>query len=158
MYTRRKFFAQSSQAALAAGIAIPSFGQILVQSAQTSLPTTSAAASGMRYETFRRLQETHFFLFQKAGSTIPLRLTKVVKHESRSGLNAPDAMNEKFSLIFRGPSDQDLGQDTYSFYHPEMGKFLMFIVPVSTPRDGTRRFYEAVFNCNPPGSSATLIS
>src|SRR3954471_20897524 len=106
MYNRRQFFAQSSQAALAAGIAIPSFAKILEQGEQTSVPTPSAAASGIRYETFRRLQETHFFLFQKAGSTVPLRLTKVVKNESRSALNAPDAMNEKFSLIFHGPSDQ----------------------------------------------------
>ncbi len=138
-------------------MALPSFGRILANGVESSVPAP-VPASTVCYETFRRLQETHFFLFQKAGSTVPLRLTTVVKSQHPSRASAPDAMNEKFSLIFRGRSDQKLDQDTYSFYHPEMGKFLMFIVPVSSPRDGTRRFYEAVFNCEPPASAAGLIS
>ncbi len=59
--------------------------------------------------------------------------------------NAEDARNERFSLRFRGPVHTPLGQDTYLFEHPRLGRQPIFIVPVPTP-DGTQCYYEAIFN------------
>jgi hypothetical protein len=61
------------------------------------------------------------------------------------GLRAPDAFNEKFSLIFEGPIEAALSQDTYLFEHAALGRFQMFIVPVFSPRS-PRAYYQAIFN------------
>ena len=58
---------------------------------------------------------------------------------------APDAGNEKFSLIFEGAIDLPLGQYTYLFEHAALGRFLMFIVPVFSERS-PRAYYQAIFN------------
>ena len=58
---------------------------------------------------------------------------------------APDARNEKFSLIFEGSLDSPLTQNTYVFEHASLGGFLMFIVPVYSPRS-PRALYQAIFN------------
>ena len=60
-------------------------------------------------------------------------------------LPAPDAFNEKFSLIFQGPIQAPLTQDTYLFEHAALGRFLMFIVPVFSPRS-PEAYYQAIFN------------
>lgn len=60
-------------------------------------------------------------------------------------LEAPDAHNERFSLVFEGPADLPLEQNTYLFDHAALGRFLMFIVPVFSPRS-PRAYYEAIFN------------
>ncbi len=65
-------------------------------------------------------------------------------------LEAPDAGNEKFSLIFAGPIEFPLGQDTYVFEHPALGRFLMFIVPVFSELS-PRAYYQAIFNRALPG-------
>ena len=51
---------------------------------------------------------------------------------------------ETFSLDFAAPEGLLLGQGTYSFSHPRLGEFAMFIVP-STRREGGQ-VYEAIFN------------
>jgi hypothetical protein len=50
---------------------------------------------------------------------------------------------EQFSLLFLGPMSSPLGQGTYAFLHPKMGRQELFIVPIG-PRDG-KMAYEAVF-------------
>ena len=59
--------------------------------------------------------------------------------------NAFDAANEKFSLLFSGPLDQPLEQDTYWFECPGIGRFTMFIVPIGST-ETTHYYYEAIFN------------
>jgi hypothetical protein len=66
---------------------------------------------------------------------------------------APDASNEKFSLLFRGPLAQPLSQDTYQCEHKEMGQFAIFIVPVCGKDTRRGRLYEAVFNRTASNSS-----
>ena len=51
---------------------------------------------------------------------------------------------EQFSLLFKGPSDLMLLQQTCTLEHPEMGHVTLFLVPVDQKKDGYR--YEAVFN------------
>lgn len=51
---------------------------------------------------------------------------------------------KNFSLIFRGPANVYLPQQTYRFEHQQMGSFELFISPVGRDEDGT--YFEAVFN------------
>ncbi len=51
---------------------------------------------------------------------------------------------EQFSLLFKGPSDLMILQQTCILEHPEMGHVTLFLVPVDQKKDGYR--YEAVFN------------
>jgi len=51
---------------------------------------------------------------------------------------------ERFTIIFRGPTQPLLPQGSYRFEHDEMGEFILFIVPLRQDENGTS--YEAVFN------------
>jgi hypothetical protein len=155
--TRRKFFAQSSQLALLSAAAIPSVGG--KSAAAVEAASSDSALPSYTYDIFHRLKDTHFFVSRQTRPSVPLRLVKVEKRKSGPArANAPDTGNEKFSLIFLGPTDKSLPQETYSFHHPQIGTFAMFIVPVSTPRDGKQRFYEAVFNCAPALGASGLAA
>jgi hypothetical protein len=63
------------------------------------------------------------------------------------GLRAVQAQpvaGECFSLLFRGPYDRPLPQDTYRFAHDSLGEFVLLIVPLFPEEKA--RVYEAVFN------------
>ena len=51
---------------------------------------------------------------------------------------------ERFSVFFDGPGNAPLPQRLYSLDHEKMGKFEIFLVPISGNDQGFR--YEAVFN------------
>lgn len=67
---------------------------------------------------------------------VPLTLTEAA--------SASDEHHQSFSLLFRGVSADALTQQTYRFFHPVLGEFDIFIVPVA--HDGDRVVYQAVFN------------
>jgi len=50
---------------------------------------------------------------------------------------------EQFSIVFRGPLDIFLPQQTYQMEHPQMGSFDLFLVPIKREEDGL--YYEAAF-------------
>ena len=52
---------------------------------------------------------------------------------------------EAFSLLFRGPKDTTLQQDTYLIEHEKLGLFSFLIVPVGT-KDKRAAHYEAIIN------------
>src|ERR1041385_7687568 len=51
---------------------------------------------------------------------------------------------EEFTLTFRGPLGQFLGQGVRPFQHEQMGEFELFLVPIKQDANGF--YYEAVFN------------
>lgn len=51
---------------------------------------------------------------------------------------------KNFSLLFRGPNDLYLPQQSYTFEHEQIGAFDLFITPVGRDEDGT--YFEAIFN------------
>ena len=55
------------------------------------------------------------------------------------------AGKEGFSLLFRGPKETTLKQDTYLIEHEQLGMFSFLIVPVGT-KDKRAPRYEAVIN------------
>ena len=65
---------------------------------------------------------------------------KLVKIDAKEGV-----ATEGFSLIFKGPKEPVLPQDTLKMKHAQMGEFDLFIGPVLSPEaDGV--YYEAVFS------------
>ena len=87
------------------------------------------------------------FRVRHATGSAKLKLFKATERPAaqRRNRQAPDAANEQFSLVFRGPRNQSLSQHSYSFEHPKLGTFAMLIVPVIA-RDREHHYYEAVFN------------
>lgn len=77
----------------------------------------------------------------------PLKLVKIDVREP-SPLDDPNALDaefERFTLVFAGSRGERLPQENYHFEHPQIGRFEMFIVPV-TSIDSKWQKYEAVFN------------
>ena len=58
--------------------------------------------------------------------------------------NKSDDKLEQFSLVFQGPQQQSLHQDTYCFEHPQLGCLDLFIALIGQDQAGL--YYEAVFN------------
>jgi hypothetical protein len=139
MTTRREFLVACSTAA--AGMAVVPEAAL----ATSAAPACSFAQMGLGH--FAAQLRTTFRVNPKSAATVPLKLVKAEAYACLSGAaSAPDAANEKFSLLFRGPADQPLSQDTYSFDHKALGQFTMFIVPVGAESADGKRFYQAVFN------------
>ena len=49
-----------------------------------------------------------------------------------------------FSIVFRGPMEAHIPQNTYEIEHDKMGTISIFIVPIGPDGEGMR--YEAVFS------------
>src|SRR5579872_2952964 len=75
-----------------------------------------------------------------------LNLIRVEQAAKQSpGCPGPTAPNiESFSLIFQGPSNRALRQNTYRLEQSNLGEFDLFVVPVA--RGANTWEYEAVFN------------
>ncbi len=89
-------------------------------------------------ETFLKNLNSTFRVLDKTSPTVvEARLVEV--NEGRSNEQV-----EQFSLIFRGPPEPCLAQQTYELQHSAMGTFDLFLVPVGADADGMT--YEAVFS------------
>lgn len=138
MQTRRKFLRDCSVAAATASL-IPTAA--LADKKPAPRPAIVPKESGLPQ--FARQLNT-FFTVQTDSSRIKLRLAGADSF-SAAVPNAEDARNEKFRLLFHGPAQQPLGQDTYLFEHPRMGRQSIFIVPIGSPETG-HCVYEAIFD------------
>ncbi len=76
------------------------------------------------------------FRVQHEPATTDLELIDVADYS--------DGHQIRFSLLFRGPHEPLLPQQTYPFAHNQLGAFDLFIVPIKRDADGL--YYEAVFN------------
>jgi len=140
MTSRRKFIAQCSAvttvAALPAGLGVCS-----------SRGLREVALDRLGFSTFARLVGTQFQVRQPQG-TVGLELIEADAGQGRAfqqGMKRDEP--EEFSLLFCGNKDQPLGQNSYWFTQAQVGRFVMFIVPVWDLVAVTgARFYEAVFN------------
>jgi len=81
---------------------------------------------------------TTFRLVHDGPETFDLALIEVV---DKTPVGFP---GEQFSILFKGPSERMLLQQTCTLEHPEMGQLRLFLVPVDQRKDGYR--YEAFFN------------
>ncbi len=125
------------------------------------LATPSLSPSGrvhLGLAEFEKNLNTSFAVASQGGPKIMLKLVEAQAAAGRSstkaGRRAGDAGNEKFSLIFKGPRNQLLAQDTYRFRHAQLGELSLFIVPVLS-RNRRHYVYQAIFN-RPRGTKLTV--
>jgi Domain of unknown function (DUF6916) len=90
---------------------------------------------------FSQHLNTNFLVNVEAAQPIELQLVELKPYTSKA--NEQSGL-ERFSLFFSGPAEFLLPQHTYTLAHEKMGKFDIFIVPISRTEHGCR--YEAVFN------------
>ena len=88
---------------------------------------------------FARLVGEKFSIQQGQQGKLRAELIEVTDHDIKGNTNL-----EGFSILFRTPLDRPLEQNTYNFFHKQIGTFPLFIVPVGIDEKG--RLYEAIFN------------
>lgn len=95
---------------------------------------------------FVEWQGQRFDLPTSDGATVALTLASV------QALTAPRGY-EAFSLIFLGPAERPLAQDTYRFTGPVADPIDLFVVPVAQDADGLH--YQAIVNRPAPDDART---
>jgi hypothetical protein len=90
---------------------------------------------------FQESLRTTFTFQTPAFGPLELELIDVSDQRPAFARRAETSDRECFSLLFQGPPDKPLTQDTYAIEHKELGKFQLFIVP--TRKQGN---YIAIIN------------
>ena len=92
---------------------------------------------------FAAYSQTHFLM--RNGSLAPVEMKLVVVQDlpTREILSAPD---ECFELLFEAPAGTTWTQQTYVVDHVALGRFDLFLVPVSRPQASGPVQFQAVFN------------
>ena len=134
--SRREFLKRGTWMALIAGFPLGLSENVLGLGA-----AGGSAAAGLNKAAFESQLHTKFLVNQEAAK-VPFTLVDVVNLASGK---ANRTSKEAFSLLFRGPKDMALQQDTYLIEHEKLGMFSFLIVPVRT-KDMRTAHYEAVIN------------
>jgi len=140
MTNRRKFLIGCSTLALAAGFTPASW-------LAAPPPRRNVSLAEVSFATFTSTIGTEFMVFKDSSFPAILKLIEATLTPTTHPLagRGQDVNNEKFSLIFYGPKQLSLTQDTHVFEHPNIGCFEMFIVPVGVQHSSHTR-YQAIFN------------
>jgi len=131
--SRRDFLKRGTFVALAAGVPLAL--------TETASGMGTSKAAGLNMAAFKSQLGTSFLINHEA-SKVKIQLVDVTSFASRKQTAAG---KEGFSLLFRGPQEATLKQDTYLIEHEQLGMFSFLIVPVGT-RDKRAPHYEAVIN------------
>ena len=94
-------------------------------------------AASLTHEEFAGNINTIFRLRRQNMPDVELELTAVSERLVTDS-------QERFSITFRGPKDDFLGQGIQSLEHDGLQEVNIFLVPVGRDEKGT--YYEAVFN------------
>ena len=132
--SRREFLKRGTLGALAAGVPLA-----LGQKASGRTTTTSTPA-GPNLATFKSQLGTTFTVNDET-SQVRVTLVNVDNFASRKQLAAG---KEGFSLVFRGPQEMTLKQNTYLIEHDKLGMLSFLIVPIGTSKKAPP--YEAIIN------------
>ena len=95
----------------------------------------------LRYESFAGLVKATFRVWIEGEAS--LELAEVTPRSILSG-GTDRPVHESFALVFLGPAERLLPQRIYWFESAQLGRFELFIVPVSRDQNGVR--YQATFN------------
>jgi len=95
------------------------------------------------HATFARHLNTTFRV-RTDSSSFALKLTKVTDLKTTAKTPEKIAGRESFSLLFVGPGDSALPQETYTIEHAALGKFSLFLVPVGKGVNATKGHHEAI--------------
>jgi len=133
--SRREFLKRGTLGALAAGVPLT-----LSQTVSGHAKTTSTTAA-QNLAAFRSQLGTNFTVNNEA-SKVKITLVNVDNFASRKQAAAG---KEGFSLVFRGPQEATLNQNTYLMEHDKMGMLSLLIVPIRA-RNNNAPHYEAIVN------------
>lgn len=131
--SRRNFLKRGTFVALAAGVPL--------SLTEKAFGTATSTSAGLGMASFKSQLGTSFQINHQA-SKVKFTLVDVANFATR---NQTAAGREGFSLLFRGPKETPLKQDTYLIEHKELGMFSFLVVPVGT-KDTRAPYYEAVIN------------
>jgi len=134
--SRREFLKRGTLGALAAGVPL---GLSLKADGMT---TATPTAAGMGLAAFKAQLGTTFTINNQAGK-VKTTLVDVTSFASR---RQAAAGKEGFSLLFHGPRDTTLQQNTYLIEHEKLGMLSFLIVPVLQTKEKRGPYYEAVIN------------
>ncbi len=134
--SRRRLLEAGAAAIACAALPLRSLG-LLFPDPAFAAPMAVGRTAGLHLATFSALVGTTFGA-TVGGPHVQLRLAKATQGQkvTRKG--------ENFSLLFDGSNGAPFGQGTYTFTHPSIGSFPMFVVPVNGP--SATPTYQAVFN------------
>jgi len=131
--SRREFLKRGMFGALAAGVPLAL--------TEKAFGMGTATTAGLNLASFKSQLGTSFQINHQA-SKVKITLVDVANFASRKQTAAG---KEGFSLLFRGPKETSLKQDTYVIEHEQLGMFSFLVVPVGIK--GKRGpHYEAVIN------------
>jgi hypothetical protein len=141
--SRRKFLRAGTLVAISAGIPLKTLvAETLVQPGSL-LPNNNrvGADSYLNQETFSRYLNTKFTFHHKNVEAVRVKLVEVYDLTSKTVM--PTA-KQCFGVVFSGPRNAPLRQETYTVEHESLGKFDMLVVPITSRKEG--QYYEAIFN------------
>ena len=121
--------------ALAAGVPLSLTGKA------SGMGTATSKTAGLTMASFKS-QLGSSFLINHEASKVKITLVDVTSFASRKQTAAG---KEGYSLLFRGPKETTLKQDTYLIEHEQLGMFSFLVVPVGT-KDTRAPHYQAVIN------------
>lgn len=131
--SRRDFLKRGTFVALAAGVPLAL--------TENAFGTAKSKAASLDLASFKSQLGTNFLINHQA-SKVKIELVSVNNFASSKQTAAG---KEGFSLLFRGPKEAALKQNTYLIEHEELGMFSFLVVPVGT-KDKRAPHYEAVIN------------
>lgn len=140
--SRRKFLRAGTLVAISAGIPMKTLVAQTISQSISFLPTSGhlKAGSNLNREIFSRYLNTSFSFSHKNVERVGVKLIEVNDLTPK----ATPAGKECFGVVFIGPRNRPLKQETYSVKHESLGSFEMLVVPLSHRKEGV--YYEAIFN------------
>ena len=133
--SRRDFLKRGTLGALAAGVPLG------LSEKAFGMGTASSPLAVMNMAAFKSQLRTSFLINDETAK-VKVTLVQVTNLASRKQTAAG---KEGFSLVFRGPKERILKQNTYLIEHGELGMLSFLIVPIRT-KDTSAPHYEAVIN------------
>ena len=137
--SRRKFLRAGTLVAISASIPSRSLAARTVSQLSSFLPAGNQLA--LNRDSFSRHLNTRFSFAHKELQGVSVKLIEV---NDLTPKTMAAAGKECFAVVFIGPRNAPLRQETYAVTHESLGRFDMLVVPIARQREGV--YYEAIFN------------
>jgi hypothetical protein len=137
--SRRKFLRAGTLVAISASIPSRSLAARTVSQLSSFLPAGNQLV--LNRESFSRHLNTKFSFAHKQLQGVSVKLIEV---NDLTPKTMAAAGKECFAVVFIGPSNASLRQETYAVTHESLGRFDMLVVPIASHSEGV--YYEAIFN------------
>ena len=134
--SRRDFLKRGTLMAVAAGVPLG-----LAEKASGLGLTETSQKTGLQLASFKSQLGSNFMIHNE-GSKVRVKLIDVANLASAKQAQTG---KEGFSLVFKGPGDTLLKQNTFVIEHDKLGKFSFLLVPIRF-KNNSAPHYEAVVN------------